>query len=274
MISMLTLLPALLTIFGRRAFWPFVPYGPEGAGGGRRDAPAPSHVPARLGFAPRDAALRRRRRSACSPSIGVPAPITFGGDRHRRDRAARRGAAVPRALPPHELAATDARAIDATHGRWRARRLDRPSPAPVWIGTTAAADRLRRPRLLDRPHRRQRFRDEVESVEGPELLVEALPGGDNAPTDVVVPDAAKSPPSREAVEAVAGRRGRSRPCAEGAAGHAICRRPSSPTRTRTEAFDLIPGSARRRGGRRRGRARRRARPRSSSTCAQPPARQG
>ena len=43
-LSMLTLLPALLTIFGRRAFWPFVPHStewlaPEGvqaAGCGRR----------------------------------------------------------------------------------------------------------------------------------------------------------------------------------------------------------------------------------------------
>src|ERR687893_1698547 len=31
-ISMLTLLPALLTIFGRRAFWPFVPHTPDWAG--------------------------------------------------------------------------------------------------------------------------------------------------------------------------------------------------------------------------------------------------
>src|SRR5688500_9881328 len=32
MVSMLTLLPALLAIFGRRAFWPFVPhFGDEGA---------------------------------------------------------------------------------------------------------------------------------------------------------------------------------------------------------------------------------------------------
>ena len=28
-LSMLTLLPALLTIFGRRAFWPFVPHTPR-----------------------------------------------------------------------------------------------------------------------------------------------------------------------------------------------------------------------------------------------------
>ena len=27
---MLTLLPALLAIFGRKAFWPLVPYGPAG----------------------------------------------------------------------------------------------------------------------------------------------------------------------------------------------------------------------------------------------------
>ena len=32
MLYMLTLLPALLTIFGRRAFWPFIPYGPAGHG--------------------------------------------------------------------------------------------------------------------------------------------------------------------------------------------------------------------------------------------------
>src|SRR3954447_7546379 len=36
-LSMLTLLPALLTIFGRRAFWPFVPHTPE-------TAPAPGSV--------------------------------------------------------------------------------------------------------------------------------------------------------------------------------------------------------------------------------------
>ena len=35
-LSMLTLLPALLTIFGRRAFWPFVPHTPETAPERRR----------------------------------------------------------------------------------------------------------------------------------------------------------------------------------------------------------------------------------------------
>ena len=32
MIFMLTMLPAALAIFGRRAFWPFIPYGPSGPG--------------------------------------------------------------------------------------------------------------------------------------------------------------------------------------------------------------------------------------------------
>ncbi len=36
-LSMLTLLPALLTIFGRRAFWPFVPHTPETAPQHERD---------------------------------------------------------------------------------------------------------------------------------------------------------------------------------------------------------------------------------------------
>ena len=36
-LSMLTLLPALLTIFGRRAFWPFVPHTPETAPRGEAD---------------------------------------------------------------------------------------------------------------------------------------------------------------------------------------------------------------------------------------------
>src|SRR5688500_19722225 len=37
-LSMLTLLPALLTIFGRRAFWPFVPHTPRWPGADRAPA--------------------------------------------------------------------------------------------------------------------------------------------------------------------------------------------------------------------------------------------
>ena len=59
-LSMLTLLPALLTIFGRRAFWPFVPHTPETA------PAAPSTSP--TGHARDRRGLRRRRARAASSS--------------------------------------------------------------------------------------------------------------------------------------------------------------------------------------------------------------
>ena len=70
MIFMLTMLPAALTIFGRRAFWPFIPYGPSGA---RRTA---DRRPARALLAPdrRDArhvaAGRRVGRAAAAARRG------------------------------------------------------------------------------------------------------------------------------------------------------------------------------------------------------------
>ena len=58
-LSMLTLLPALLTIFGRRAFWPFVPHTPE-------TAPAPSGSPS--GPAGRSSRAPAPGRSSASSS--------------------------------------------------------------------------------------------------------------------------------------------------------------------------------------------------------------
>ena len=72
LVTMLTLLPALLVIFGRRAFWPLVPYGPAGA-------PEPGRL-ARLPLL--------RRLDAFGPGLGGPPP---------RRRDARRLAA-PRRL--------------------------------------------------------------------------------------------------------------------------------------------------------------------------------
>ena len=37
------------------------------------------------------------------------------------------------------------------------------------------------------------FRDEVEAVKGEKLIGESFPGGTNAPTEIVVPDAADAP---------------------------------------------------------------------------------
>ena len=78
-LSMLTLLPALLTIFGRRAFWPFVPHTPETAPVAWRDrrGHAPDH---RRGLESR----RRQSPSARRPPLGPDVPA---------DRAQRAGPA-------------------------------------------------------------------------------------------------------------------------------------------------------------------------------------
>jgi len=116
-LSMLTLLPALLVIAGRRAFWPFVPrYGGQGA--------------------------------------------------------------------------------DSTHGLWRrvGDRLAR-RPRLTWIGTGVALAVMCLGLLnFDTGLTQAKaFRGDVESVRGQDLLAEGFPAGTNAPTTVVVPDAAKVP---------------------------------------------------------------------------------
>jgi putative drug exporter of the RND superfamily len=112
MISMLTLLPALLTVFGRRAFWPFIPrYGTEGP--------------------------------------------------------------------------------DATHGLWRriAERVGR-GPRRVWIGTTAllAVLAVGLVQLNSDLTSGNMFRNDVDSVQGQDLLNQGFPSGANAPTNVLVTD--------------------------------------------------------------------------------------
>jgi RND superfamily putative drug exporter len=115
MISMLTLLPALLTVFGRRAFWPFIPrYGTEGP--------------------------------------------------------------------------------DATHGVWRriAEWVGR-GPRRVWVGTTVllAVLAVGLVQLNSDLTSGNMFRNDVDSVQGQELLEAGFPAGANAPTNVLVMDTSK-----------------------------------------------------------------------------------
>jgi RND superfamily putative drug exporter len=173
MLSMLTLLPALLVICGRRAFWPYIPhFGDEGA--------------------------------------------------------------------------------DATHGAWR-RIADRVSarPRPVWIGTIALLllFALGNLNFDDGLTTGNSYREDVESVEGQELLSRSFPGGANAPTEVVVPPGADTRAVARAVNDAPGVT-LVRPIARGEEGtllQVVLRdEPYS-----TEAFDLIPGirkAAKRAGG--------------------------
>ena len=129
LIAMLTVLPALLVICGRGAFWPFVP--------------------------------------------------RFGPD----------------AVAPEE------------RGRWRGlgERI-RSRPRPVWIGTLAALLVLMSGLFAFNTNltSANSFRDDVEAVQGQELLALAFPAGASAPTDVIVPDPARAPAVATALRQVPG----------------------------------------------------------------------
>ena len=123
MVSMLTLLPALLVVGGRRAFWPFVP--------------------------------------------------RFGGA-----------------------------GSDETHGFWRriGERVAR-RPRPIWIASIAvlvvlALGSLQVDTGLTSGNQ---FRGSVDSVDGQKLVAQAFPAGANAPTNVIVPDAARTVAVRAAL---------------------------------------------------------------------------
>ena len=164
MISMLTILPALLAITGRRAFWPFIPrVGSEG--------------------------------------------------------------------------------VDETHGLWsRIASWVGQHTRRVWIGTTALLLVL----CLGLTYLNtdltsgNGFRDDVDSVQGQELVEEGFPAGANSPTNVVVTDDSKLAAVRDAVAGAPG-------VAELSPNEEV-----GPTGTKleltleedplsTQGFDLIPG---------------------------------
>jgi RND superfamily putative drug exporter len=206
MAAMLTLLPALLAVFGRRAFWPFVPYGPEGAEA--PDAtPAPSHLAPRIGFA-LAMLLNVAVLVGVLAALGVAAPLTLAvvvvlaivlrvaggpfGERFRRTE--------------HRFSDAPGE-VDETHGRWRqwgewiALR-----PRKVWIVTTLLLGVMCLGLMSYSTNLTQgnAFRGDVESVEGQRVLSKAFPSGDNAPTDIVVPDSARVAGVTSAVQDVEG----------------------------------------------------------------------
>lgn len=141
---------------------------------------------------------------------------------------------------------------DATHGAWR-RVAERVSARPrrVWIGVTALllVFALGSLNFDDGLTSGNSFRDEVESVEGQELLSKSFPGGANAPTDVVVAPGGD-------VQAVSHSVGQApgvdsiRQVTSGDAG-TLLQAVLEPEPYSTEAYDLVPGiraAAKRAGG--------------------------
>jgi RND superfamily putative drug exporter len=243
-LSMLTLLPALLTIFGRRAFWPFVPHTPETAPSvesispwARRDLVEGSGLKA-IGIVilaclviviPPVLALvllnwiLRRLSGRRIPSL-IVGPL---------DRAI----FTPYEVRRHRLEHT----ADATHGFWK-RVGDRVAAGPqrVMLGAIAvllvccAGFAFFSTELTSEDS----YRTEVESVEGQHLLDRSFPSGTTAPTDIVVENRGEVPTVRRAVTGVDGVEAVSGPVAEGPPGTLI-QATLEPNPYSTEAFELV-----------------------------------
>ncbi len=243
-LSMLTLLPALLTIFGRRAFWPFVPHTPETApspdsvspwarrniveGGGFR-ALLPVIGASLLIVIPPVLALvllnwlLRRLSGRRIPSL-IVGPL---------DRAI----FTPYEVRRHRLEHT----ADATHGFWK-RVGDRVAAGPqrVMLGAIAvllvccAGFAFFSTELTAEDS----YRTEVDSTEGQHLLDKSFPSGTTAPTDIVVTEPAKLELVRKEASQVEGVESVSPPVAKGPEG-ILVQATLEPNPYSTEAFDLV-----------------------------------
>ncbi|HYH54547.1 MAG TPA: MMPL family transporter, partial [Solirubrobacterales bacterium] len=241
-LSMLTLLPALLTIFGRRAFWPFVPHTAETApraeaisAGARRRIVEGSGVAALL-----QVILACLVVLVLLPLVllnwllrilsGKRLPSLIVGP---LDRAV----FTPYEVRRHRLE----HAADATHGFW-ARVGNRVSISPrrIMFGSVGvllifcAGFAFFSTELTSE----DTYREEVESVEGQTLLNKSFPSGKTALTDIVVADPGEVGAVKTAVEGIGGVEEVSGPIASGPPGTLI-QATLEPNPYSTEAFDLI-----------------------------------
>jgi putative drug exporter of the RND superfamily len=241
-LSMLTLLPALLTIFGRRAFWPFVPHTPETAP--RAEAVsegARRRIVEGSGFA----ALLQVILACLLVLVLLPLVLLnwvlriLSGKRLPSlivgplDRAV----FTPYEMRRHRLE----HAADATHGFWaRVGNRVAISPRRIMGGTVAVLLALCAGFAFFSTEltSEDTYREEVESVEGQTLLNKSFPSGKTAPTDIVVPTPADVGSVKSAVEGVGGVDEVSGPVATGAPGTLI-QATLEPNPYSTEAFDLI-----------------------------------
>ena len=195
---MLVFLPAVLTIAGRRRFWPFVPYGPEGPD-------APDHVPMRPPalrsltdrFGPVISALiivgvlvvvanlaadPVAGAIAAAVVVGLVLFFTFAG--RMLDRR------VFRRVEHRFSVGRDV--SDELHGPWRSvGDWVAARPMKVALGGTAllAVMALGLLNFSTGLTQSNSFRDDVESIAGQDLIAQAFPSGTSAPTDIVLPDA-------------------------------------------------------------------------------------
>ena len=241
-LSMLTLLPALLTIFGRRAFWPFVPHTPT-------TAPSADEVSERAqgriinGTA--GGALARVILACLLVLVLLPLVLINWILRRLSGRRIPslivgpldRAIFTPYEIRRHRLE----HAADATHGFWK-RVGDRVAHRPrrVMAGSIVvllifcAGFAFFSTELTAEDS----YRTEVESVEGQHLLDRSFPSGTTGLTDVVVANGGEVPTVRRAVGGVDGVEAVSGPVAEGPPG-ILLQATLEPNPYSTEAFELI-----------------------------------
>ncbi len=245
--SMLTLLPALLTIFGRRAFWPFVPH---------TETTAPADEVAR-------GALGRRiaegsTLGALLPVIGasllvfvlLPVAIVTALLRRLVALVTRGRLRTPslvgllddRVFRPYELRRhRHEKPADATHGFWK-RVGDRVASGPrrvtagsvVLLLVLSAGLAFFSTGLTTNDS----YRTEVEAVAGQDLVSMSFAAGASVPTDVVVPRGGDVSGTARAVAGVKGVERVSPPVARGESG-TLVQATLRPQPYSTEAFDLI-----------------------------------
>ena len=247
-LAMLTLLPALLTIVGRRAFWPFVPHtgrwlGAEWIGS--------AGIGQRIVEGSRVGALLPVAGAALVVALLLPLVILNWVVRRLVSGVSRGRVRVPslivgpldRAIfQPYELRRfRHEHAADATHGFWK-KVGDRVAVRPqrVMVGSivillvlTAGLGFFSSDLTTN-----DSYRTEVESVEGQDLVAASFPAGASVPTDVIVPEASQVTAVSDAVASVDGVESVSGPVAEGDQG-VLVQATLGPQPYSTEAFDLI-----------------------------------
>ena len=241
-LSMLTLLPALLTICGRRAFWPFVPHSTEWMA---REGVTAGRFRRQIVEGSRFGALLPVLGGALIVLILLPIVIL-----NALLTKLTRGfvpslilGPLDRALfKPYEVRRFRHEKIaDETHGFWsRVGRFVARQPRRVAIGSVAillffccglafySTDLTTN----------DSYRTKVEAVEGQDILAQSFPAGAGAPTDIVVPDAASVQAVRRAVQGVDGVELVSGPVAQGEPG-VLVQAVLEPPPYSTDAFDLI-----------------------------------
>ncbi len=240
-LSMLTLLPALLTIFGRRAFWPFVPHTPETAPQAAISDRARQKIVEGSGAG----ALVRVILASLLVLILLPLVLLNWLLRvltGRRIPSVIVGPLDRAVFTPYEMRRHRLEhAADVTHGFWaRVGNRVAINPRRVMLGSIGlllifcAGFAFFSTDLTSEDS----YRTEVESVEGQHLLDESFPSGATALTDVIVPEETAVNAVKQAVEGVDGVEAVSPPVASGSPG-TLVQATLEPNPYSTEAFDLI-----------------------------------